>query len=98
MSSLGPEITYDYNARTVLFAWRDGFLIAGTLAAAASPALVQAIFQTGEDAAGQRSQFFWISVIYAPPGRGDVRVVRQGHPRTGPCPGSGFSRWLGVTF
>jgi glycoside/pentoside/hexuronide:cation symporter, GPH family len=64
--SLGPEITYDYDARTALFAWRDGFLIAGTLAAAASPALVQAIFQTGEDAAGQRSQFFWISVIYAP--------------------------------
>ena len=64
--SLGPEITYDYNARTALFAWRDGFLIAGTLAAAASPALVQAIFQTGSDAAGQRSTFFWISVIYAP--------------------------------
>jgi GPH family glycoside/pentoside/hexuronide:cation symporter len=64
--SLGPEITYDYDERTALFAWRDGFLIAGTLAAAASPALVQAVFQTGADAAGQRSQFFWISVIYAP--------------------------------
>jgi GPH family glycoside/pentoside/hexuronide:cation symporter len=79
--SLGPEITYDYNARTVLFAWRDGFLIAGTLAAAASPALVQAIFQTGDDAAGQRSQFFWISVIYAPLVVGMcawcVRVIRE---------------------
>jgi GPH family glycoside/pentoside/hexuronide:cation symporter len=64
--SLGPEITYDYDERTSLFAWRDGFLIAGTLAAAASPALVQAVFQTGDDADGQRSQFFWISVIYAP--------------------------------
>jgi GPH family glycoside/pentoside/hexuronide:cation symporter len=79
--SLGPEITYDYNARTVLFAWRDGFLIAGTLAAAASPALVQAIFQTGDDTAGQRSQFFWISVIYAPLVVGMcawcVRVIRE---------------------
>ncbi|MFO7715004.1 MFS transporter [Desulfosarcina sp.] len=79
--SLGPEITYDYNARTALFAWRDGFLIAGTLAAAASPALVQAIFQTGDDATGQRSQFFWISMIYAPLVVGMcgwcVRVVRE---------------------
>jgi GPH family glycoside/pentoside/hexuronide:cation symporter len=79
--SLGPEITYDYHARTSLFAWRDGFLIAGTLAAAASPALVQAIFETGDDASGQRSQFFWISVIYAPLVVGMcgwcVRVVRE---------------------
>ena len=79
--SLGPEITFDYNARTALFAWRDGFLIAGTLVAAASPALVQAIFQTGDDAAGQRSQFFWISVIYAPLVVGMcgwcVRVIRE---------------------
>jgi GPH family glycoside/pentoside/hexuronide:cation symporter len=79
--SLGPEITYDYDERTALFAWRDGFLIAGTLAAAASPALVQAVFQTGDDAAGQRSQFFWISVIYAPLVVGMcgwcVRVIRE---------------------
>ena len=64
--SLGPEITYDYDERTSLFAWRDGFLIAGTLVAAASPALVQAIFQTGDGPAGERSKFFWISIIYAP--------------------------------
>jgi GPH family glycoside/pentoside/hexuronide:cation symporter len=79
--SLGPEITYDYDERTSLFAWRDGFLIAGTLAAAASPALVQAVFQTGDDADGQRSQFFWISVIYAPLVVGMcgwcVRVIRE---------------------
>mgnify|MGYP000094326704 CR=1 FL=1 len=64
--ALGPEITFDYNARTTLFAWRDGFLIAGTLAAAASPALVEAVFRTGSDPDGQRAQFFWIAVIYAP--------------------------------
>ncbi|MGD8702699.1 MAG: MFS transporter, partial [Desulfosarcina sp.] len=50
--SLGPEITYDYHARTALFAWRDGFLIAGTLVAAASPALIEALFQTGVGPAG----------------------------------------------
>jgi GPH family glycoside/pentoside/hexuronide:cation symporter len=64
--SLGPEITYDYDDRTALFAWRDGFLIAGTLAAAASPALVRALFQIGDDPAGDRATFFLISVIYAP--------------------------------
>ena len=37
--SLGPEITFNYNERTSLFAVRDGALIAGTLVAAASPAL-----------------------------------------------------------
>ncbi|RPJ72123.1 MAG: MFS transporter, partial [Desulfobacteraceae bacterium] len=42
--SLGPEITFDYNERNTLFGLRDGLLIAGTLAAAASPAAVQAAF------------------------------------------------------
>ena len=32
--SLGPELTFDYNERTALFAVRDGLLIAGTLFAA----------------------------------------------------------------
>jgi glycoside/pentoside/hexuronide:cation symporter, GPH family len=64
--SLGPEITFDYNERTSLFAIRDGALIAGTLAAAASPALVRGVFSIPEDPAGERSVFFWISVIYAP--------------------------------
>jgi len=64
--SLGPEITYDYNDRTALFAWRDGLLIAGTLMAAASPAIVQAAFQLEGSPTGERSKFFWISAIYAP--------------------------------
>jgi GPH family glycoside/pentoside/hexuronide:cation symporter len=45
---------------------RDGFLIAGTLAAASSPALVQWMFDLTTDAAGERAKFFWIAVIYAP--------------------------------
>ncbi len=64
--SLGPEITFDYNERTSLFAIRDGLLIAGTLAAASSPALVGWLFTLPDDAAGERAKFFWISVLYAP--------------------------------
>ncbi len=64
--SLGPEITFDYNERTSLFGLRDGFLIAGTLAAASSPAAVEWLFHLTPDAAGERAKFFWIAVIYAP--------------------------------
>jgi GPH family glycoside/pentoside/hexuronide:cation symporter len=64
--SLGPEITFDYHERTSLFGFRDGFLIAGTLAAASAPALVQWIFGLTGDPAGERTKFFWISMLYAP--------------------------------
>ncbi len=64
--SLGPEITFDYHERTSLFGMRDGFLIAGTLAAASAPALVQWLFGLPDNAAGERAKFFWISILYAP--------------------------------
>ena len=64
--SLGPEITFDYHERTSLFGLRDGFLIAGTLAAASSPALVGWLFNLSADADGERDKFFLIAVIYAP--------------------------------
>jgi GPH family glycoside/pentoside/hexuronide:cation symporter len=64
--SLGPEITFDYNERNTLFGLRDGLLIAGTLAAAASPAAVQAAFGLAADADGERAKFLYIAVIYAP--------------------------------
>jgi GPH family glycoside/pentoside/hexuronide:cation symporter len=64
--SLGPEITFDYHERTSLFGMRDGLLIAGTLAAASSPALVQWLFNLSSDPAGERAKFFWIAAIYAP--------------------------------
>ncbi|MDH4206777.1 MAG: MFS transporter, partial [Desulfobacteraceae bacterium] len=64
--SLGPEITFDYNERISLFGVRDGFLIAGTLAAASSPALVEWLFNLSNTAQGERAKFFWIAVIYAP--------------------------------
>ena len=64
--ALGPEITYDYNERTTLFAIRDGALIAGTLMAAASPTLVQWMFALPDSAVGERSTYRWISFLYAP--------------------------------
>jgi GPH family glycoside/pentoside/hexuronide:cation symporter len=64
--SLGPEITFDYTERNALFGLRDGFLIAGTLAAAASPAAVQAAFGLASDAEGERTKFLIIALIYAP--------------------------------
>lgn len=64
--SLGPEITFDYHERTALFGLRDGFLIAGTLAAASSPALVGWLFNLPADADGERAKFFWIAALYAP--------------------------------
>jgi GPH family glycoside/pentoside/hexuronide:cation symporter len=41
--ALGPALTKDYTERTALFGVRDGLLIAGTLFAAASPALIEAL-------------------------------------------------------
>ena len=64
--SLGPEITFDYHERTTLFGLRDGALIAGTLAAASSPALVAWIYGLAADAEGERAKFFWISIWYVP--------------------------------
>jgi len=64
--SLGPEITFDYHERTSLFGMRDGFLIAGTLAAASAPALVQWLFGLESTPDGERSKFFLISILYTP--------------------------------
>ena len=64
--SLGPELTYDYNERTSLFSMRDGFLLGGTLAAAASPALIKVLFSDTIRAGGDASLFFIFSVLYSP--------------------------------
>jgi GPH family glycoside/pentoside/hexuronide:cation symporter len=64
--SLGPEITFDYDERTTLLGMRDGALIAGTLVAASSPALVAWVFGLGSDGDGERAKFFWMAVFYAP--------------------------------
>ncbi len=64
--SLGPEITFDYDERTTLLGMRDGALIAGTLAAASSPAAVAWVFGLSPTDEGERAKFFWIAVLYAP--------------------------------
>ena len=64
--SLGPEISFDYHERIGLFAWRDGALIAGTLVAAASPALVSSLLGLSTTPADEQAKFFWISVFYGP--------------------------------
>lgn len=64
--SLGPEITYDYHERTTLFSLRDGFLILGTLIAAASPALAAWLIGVTGGTVTERLKFFSISVLYAP--------------------------------
>ena len=64
--SLGPEITFDYHERIALFGWRDGALIAGTLVAAASPAMVSGMLGLSSSPADERFKFLWISVFYGP--------------------------------
>jgi len=64
--SLGPEITFDYDERTSLLGMRDGFLMAGTLAAAASPAILSAVLDLPADPGGERRKFLWMAWLYAP--------------------------------
>jgi glycoside/pentoside/hexuronide:cation symporter, GPH family len=64
--SLGPELTRDYNERTSLFALRDGFLIAGTLVAAAAPAVVKGIWGLDGSPEGERTAFLRMALLYAP--------------------------------
>jgi len=64
--SLGPEITYNYDERTELFGLRDGFLIARTLMAASSPALIRWIFGVPKYVSGESTVFLLMAIIYAP--------------------------------
>jgi GPH family glycoside/pentoside/hexuronide:cation symporter len=64
--SLGPELTRDYNDRTSLFALRDGLLIAGTLVAAAAPAIVKGLWDLDGSPEGERRTFLRIALLYAP--------------------------------
>jgi len=64
--ALGAELTFDYDERTSLLGLRDGMLILGTLAAAASPAIVSASLALSADAAEERRKFLVIAAAYAP--------------------------------
>ncbi len=63
--ALGPELTFDYDERTSLLGLRDGFLILGTLGAAASPALVALALGLGSTAADERTRFTVVAWLYA---------------------------------
>ncbi len=55
---LGPELTLDYNERSVLFGIREGFVVAGTLVAAVAPPIL--IQQFG----GERDGYMMFAVIF----------------------------------
>jgi GPH family glycoside/pentoside/hexuronide:cation symporter len=64
--SLGPELTPDYHERTSLFAFRDGFIIIGTLLAAASPMLADTVLETMGRVSGEKGRFSLMAAGFAP--------------------------------
>ena len=64
--SLGPEISFDYDERTAILSLRDGALILGTVVAAASPAIVEAVLGLGEGPDAERAKFRTVALVYAP--------------------------------
>ncbi len=64
--SLGPELTADYHERTTLFSLRDGFLIVGTVAAAASPNLASWMLDSLGLPVTERGRFALLALVYSP--------------------------------
>jgi GPH family glycoside/pentoside/hexuronide:cation symporter len=64
--SLGPELTFDYRERISLFSVRDGFLLAGILAAAASPALIKAMVGRTSGPVAEARVYSVMSSLYIP--------------------------------
>jgi len=64
--SLGPELIHDYHERTVLFGYRDGFLIAGTMVAATAPVVIRSLLADANAPDADQAVFFIMSIIYAP--------------------------------
>jgi glycoside/pentoside/hexuronide:cation symporter, GPH family len=64
---LGPELTSDYHERSSLFAWRDGFGLAGVAFSTAVPAILVASLKArgATDAEAQRAAFFWFACAMA---------------------------------
>lgn len=64
--SLGPELTTNYHERTTLFGLRDGFLIGGTLLAAAFPVLIDQTIDLLNQQSSENMLFSIMAYIYAP--------------------------------
>ena len=89
-AALGPELTSGHRERTRLFAVRDGLWIAGTLAAAAAPALARAAMAASGETPDERLVFRVLGVVYgalliALPW-GCAWSVREPEPVTVPLP------------
>ena len=64
--SLGPELSDNYHERTALFGLRDGFLILGTLLAAATPVLIDASLKLIDTTPSAYERFSIMAFIFAP--------------------------------
>lgn len=64
--SLGPELTPDHHERTSLFAFRDGFLIVGTLLAAASPILIDRGMAAMGSIPSEKGRYSVMAFLFAP--------------------------------
>ncbi|VVS91914.1 MFS transporter [Desulfoluna spongiiphila] len=64
--ALGPELTFDYHERTVLFGYRDGFLIAGTMVAAIVPVIIRTALRSTDTSFTDHTVFFIMSLVYIP--------------------------------
>lgn len=64
--SLGPELTTNYHERTTLFGLRDGFLICGTLLAAAFPVLIDQALELLNQQSTENMRFSIMAYVYAP--------------------------------
>ena len=64
--SLGPEMTPDYHERTSLFSIRDGFLILGTLLAAASPVLIDGALKWMGQVPAEADRFSVMAFVFSP--------------------------------
>ena len=97
--ALGPELTFRYDERTAVLAWRDGLLLAGTVAAVLTPPLLAAAFGMGDDTDGERRKFAAFAVVYAPLIVASCWVcawlVRERAPSSTATPSAGYGHVLG---
>lgn len=64
-AALGAELTFDHHQRTTLFAVRDGLWMAGTLVAAAAPAVTRSLMWSEDGPPDERAVFRTLGVAYA---------------------------------
>lgn len=63
--SLGAELSFDYDERTKLLAFRDGALVAGTVLAVVIPEIVGRLINLPVGPALEAQRFSWLGITYA---------------------------------